>query len=133
MGFRAHPVGMGTETHFVGYLRSYNYTPTKKPESAYAGSGFFIRWKGDLKGRHQSADWCKKVSAGQFSNLWENPFHSERIASGCGRNGILLVYGKSGRSAAGQCVTDAEPPALRALTNVSVAVTIEGRILSYMR
>ena len=27
----------------------------------------------DLKERHQSADWCKKVSGGHFFSPWESP------------------------------------------------------------
>ena len=43
----------------------------------------------DSKGRHQSADWCKKVSGGHFFSPWENPLVSGRTPCGCGQKPIL--------------------------------------------
>ena len=45
----------------------------------------------DSKGRHQSADWCKKVSGGHFFSPWENPLVSGRTPCGCGQKPILSV------------------------------------------
>ena len=45
----------------------------------------------DSKGRHRSADWCKKVSGGHFFSPWENPLVSEGTPCGCGQKPILSV------------------------------------------
>ena len=50
--------------------------------------GSFLPSDGDSKGRHQSADWCKKVSGGHFFSPWENPWTCGRIQTGCGHKFI---------------------------------------------
>ena len=46
--------------------------PTITKSTSYWMCFYFGMW--DLKGRHQSADWCKKVSGGHFFSPWESPF-----------------------------------------------------------
>ena len=63
-------------------------TPTKNKRAASAALLFLGQYR-DSKGRHQSADWCKKVSGGHFFSPWENPLIAGRIQYGCVRQSSL--------------------------------------------
>ncbi len=86
-------IALGSGPRGLGFESRHS---DQKPVTASVVAGFLIEWW-DLIGRHQSTDWCKKVSGGHFFSPWENPFLSERIPLGCRLKEICTIIKHSNK------------------------------------